>query len=210
MKEYRQNAHCWSLLFWALLCTATAIFIFVHSHHLISRRLRIEETLAGVMLLILGPAALAAYLARARAVWVGLTSDGLVVSGGRLVPWAEIRDVKRRRPVLRKSSGPAQVPEITAPDLPRNVGTGCLDLGCIAGGGELFAVIAILLAAVWAAWLIVGVIVPLLVIPVMEVFVPFGDRITIRTRGRTLVLHDLSDADEFMAKIGSRVRVTRD
>src|SRR5436190_16560993 len=110
MKEYRQNSHSLSLIFWALLCTATAIFCFVHSHHLISRKLRIEETLVGVMFLVLGPAALVAYLVRARTVWVSLDSEGLIVSGGRTIPWEEIREVKRRPPVLRRDSGPARAP----------------------------------------------------------------------------------------------------
>src|SRR5581483_8757624 len=57
MKEYRQNVHRSSLLSRAALCTATAVFCFVHSPRLITRRLRLEETLAGVLFLILGPAA---------------------------------------------------------------------------------------------------------------------------------------------------------
>jgi len=43
------------------------------------------------------------------------------------------------------------------------------------------------------------------VVPVLEVFIPFGDRI--RARRRTVRLRDLSDADEFMARLAPRVRV---
>jgi hypothetical protein len=45
------------------------------------------------------------------------------------------------------------------------------------------------------------------ILPVQEVFIPFGDLIKIRTGKGTLVSRDLSDADEFMSRIGEHVRV---
>ena len=45
MKEYRQNSHAASLVFWAGLCTATAIVLFAHSHKVVSRALKAEEIL---------------------------------------------------------------------------------------------------------------------------------------------------------------------
>jgi hypothetical protein len=209
MKEYRQNSHSYSLVFWALLCTATAVFIFIHSHHLISRRLRIEETLVGVMFLILGPAAMAAYLVRARAVWVSLAADGLVISGGRTIPWKEMREVSRRRPLLRKTTGPAQVAEFKGADTIMDASGGCINPGCLAGFGEVIMGVLLIAAFAVAVWLVFFVFVPLVILPVLEVFTPFGDVIKIRMGRRTLVLRDLSDADEFMAKIGERVRVAR-
>lgn len=207
MKEYRQNSHVWSLVFWSLLCSATATFCFVHSHHLISRRLRIEECLAGGgMFLVPGPAALAAYLVRARMVWVGLEEDGLRVSSRRTIAWEEIREVRRRRPLLRSGSGPAQAPGFDAGEVLRNTG-GCVDPGCITGLGEFFVAVLIVVAFAFAVWFIVFVFVPLVIIPVLEVFVPFGDVIRVRARGGTLVLRDLSAADEFMPKVRERVRV---
>lgn len=206
MKEYHQNSHIFSLIFWAVLCTFTALFCFFHSHHLVSRALRLEEILVGVMFLVLGPAALVAYLVRARTVWVGLGSDGLVVSGGRTIPWEEIREVKRRKPVLRRDSGPAKVSEFDA-NMMGNAG-GCVDFGCFTGLGEFFIGVLIVVAFAFAVWVICFVFVPLIIIPVLEVFIPFGDLIRIRTGRRTLVLRDLSDADEFMSKLGEHVRVS--
>lgn len=202
MKEFRQNSHAKSLVFWAILCTATAMVLFVHSNRVVSRALRIEEILAGVALLIFGPSALAVYLIRARRVWVGVDHlRGLVVGGTRTIPWGDIRSVERRRPVFRKSSGPVTVPG--APDA-ATLGTGCGDLGCLAAVGEIFIGILIVAAAVYLLWLIFFVLVPLMLLPLLEVFAPFGDRIRIVTRRGTLVLRDLRDADEFMRAVALR------
>jgi hypothetical protein len=208
MKEYRQDSHVVSLVIWSLLCSATAAACFVHSHHLINRMLRTEEILTGILLLILGPAAFTAYLVRARRVWVGLEPGGLVLSGRRPIPWEEIREVKRRRPLLRRSSGPAQTSNFDTGEVLNATAGGCRNVGCLTSLGELFVGVLLIFALAFAVWLVFFVFIPLVIIPVLEVFVPFGDVIRIRTRTRTLVLRDLSDADEFMAKIGERVRVS--
>jgi hypothetical protein len=205
MKEYRQNSHAASLVFWAGLCTATAIVLFAHSHKVVSRALKTEEILGGVALLIFGPAALTAYLLRARHVWVSVDQiRGIVVSGRRVIAWDEIRSVERQLPWFRKSTGPAQVPSFSSNLLD---GAGCAD-GCLIGGGELVAFLGILLAAFFAIWMICVVFIPLVVLPVIEVFAPFGDRFKIKTRQGTLVLRDLRDADEFMHQIEQRKPVT--
>jgi hypothetical protein len=205
MKEYRQNSHTRSLIVWTILCTATALVLFYHSHKIVSRALRTEEILAGVALLIFGPAALAAYLLRARRVWVSVDQiRGIVVAGGRVIPWEEVLRVDRRRPAFRKSSGPIQVPEMGASDALGSAGSGCLNFGCLAGVGEIFAGLLLLVAAVYVLWLLIFVVIPLVALVVLEVFAPFGDRIRIVTRGRTIVLHDLSDADEFMRVVAHR------
>jgi hypothetical protein len=207
MKEYRQNSHSFSLAFWALLCTATAIVLFVHSHKIVSRVLRTEEILAGIALLIFGPAAFAIYLIRARRVWVSVDQlRGVVVSGRRTIVWDDIYKVERRRPALRKTAGPAEVPAFNAGSL--DPGGGCLDPGCGTTVGEFFLGALILIAALFALWVICFVFVPLVVLPVLEVFAPFGDRIKIHTRRGTLVLRDLRDADEFMRLVALRRPVT--
>jgi len=205
MKEYRQSSHAASLVFWAGLCTATAIVLFAHSHQVVSRALKVEEILGGVALLIFGPAALTVYLLRARHVWVSVDQiRGIVVSGKRVIAWEDIRGVERRRPAFRKSTGPAEVPPLGKIGDP---GLGCAD-GCAIGGSELFAFVAIVLAALFALWIICFVFIPLVILPVLEVFAPFGDRITIRTRGmRSLVLRDLRDADEFLRAVELRTPV---
>lgn len=206
MKEYRQNSHTRSLVFWAILCTATAVVLFLHSRQVVSRALKVEEILAGVALLIFGPAALTAYLLRARHVWVSVDQlRGLVVSGRRVIPWEDIRVVERKRPLFRKTSGPTEIPSLNpdVPDLASHLGCE----GCVAGIAELFILVGLILAALVAFWLLFFVLVPLIVIPVLEVFAPFGDRFRILTRRGTLVLRDLRDADDFMRQVRQRARV---
>ena len=207
MKEYRQNSHSFSLVFWAILCTATAMVLFVHSHKVVSRALKVEEILTGVALLIFGPAALTAYLFRARHVWVSVDQlRGLVVSGRRMIPWEDIRSVERRRPSFRKTTGPTEIKPINedAAGLVANIGCE----GCVAGFAEFFIVVLLLMAAFFAIWLLFFVLVPLIVIPVLEVFAPFGDRFKIVTRRGTLVLRDLRDGDDFMRQLQQRIPVT--
>lgn len=205
MKEYRQNSHTKSLVFWAILCTATAIVLFAHSHKLVNRLPKIEEILAGIALLIFGPAALTVYLLRARMLWVELDPErGLRISGRRSIAWDEVLAVERKRPAFRKSSGPAEVPEFEAADVLSRSSGGCVDLGCLAGVGELFIAGLIVVAAVFAIWLIFFVFIPLVILPLLEVFAPFGDRIKLVTRRGTFVFHDLSDADEFVSEVARR------
>lgn len=208
MKEYRQSSHAASLVFWAGLCTATAIVLFAHSHQVVNRALKIEEILAGVALLIFGPAALTAYLLRARHVWVSVDQiRGIVVSGRRVIAWDDIRSVERLLPAFRSSTGPAEFTPFSS-GLLGKAGWGCAD-GCFVGASELLAFVAILAAGVFAVWLIAFVIVPLIVVPVLEVFAPFGDRIRVRVRGGgSLLLRDLRDADEFLRAVELRKPVT--
>jgi hypothetical protein len=208
MKEYRQSSHTGSLLVWAMLSTAAAVVLFVHSGKIVSRMLRIEEIAGGVALLIFGPVAFAIYIIRARHVWVAVDADrGIVLSGKHVIPWGAIERIERRRPRFRKRSGPAEIPSM------KEAGSGCVDLGgcgfdgCFLGLGEAGAAVLIVLAALVAFWLLFFVIVPLLLIPLLEVFAPFGDRITIRARGHKLVLRDLEDAGEFVRAVGRRVPV---
>jgi hypothetical protein len=206
MKEYRQSSHAKSLVFWAILCTATAAVLFAHSHRILSRVLRAEEVLAGVGLLILGPAVLTVYLLRARMVWVSIDDGrGIVVSGGSVIAWEDILQVQRKRPSFRKGSGPAEVgtfePGAVTGGL-SDVTGGCVDAGCFLGIGEFAVAGMILFAALFAVWLLCFVAVPLLLLPLLEVLAPFGDRIRIVSRRRgTLVLRDLRDADEFVRRL---------
>jgi hypothetical protein len=159
-----------------------------------------------VALLILGPAALTVYLLRARKVWVSVDdSRGIVVSGRSVIAWEDILRVQRKRPSFRKGSGPAEVgtfePDAVTEGLSSASG-GCLDAGCFLGIGEFAVAGLILFAALFAIWLLCFVVVPLLLLPLLEVFAPFGDRIRIVTRRRgALVLRDLRDADEFVRRL---------
>ncbi len=202
MKEYRQDAHTLSLAVWAALCAAVTVFLIAHggSHP-------VQELVLGAALLLFGPAALLVYILRARRVWVGVDPEqGIVVSGRFVLPWGEIERIERRRPRLRKTTGPGGV---THGDVLRKGGEGCIDWGgCFVVGSEgFFVLIVLLLAALVAFWLVVGVLVPLLLVPLLEVFAPFGDRLKIVARGRKLVLRDLRGADEFLREVGARAPI---
>jgi hypothetical protein len=208
MREYRQNAHVVSLSFWAMICLATAIFLFWHSGKILKRMPKTAEVAGGVALLMFGPVALTAYLLRANLVWVAVDpARGLLVRGRHLIPWEAIEKVTRRRPRLRKTTGPAQMPG-SATDLGLS---GCAEPGCATGSGEgALAGLAILLlfaALLLAAWLVVFVFIPLVLIPALEVFAPLGDRFTIEAAGRKLVLRDLRHGDQFAHDLSQRVRV---
>jgi len=206
MKQYRQNSHTRSLILWAVLCTATAIVLFVHSNKVVSRALKVEEILSGVALLMFGPAALAVYLLRARHVWVSVDNvRGLVVGGRRVIPWEEIQRIERKKPAFRKDTGPAEIKPLHEDAATLAANLGCE--GCLAGIVEAFALVVLIFAAFFAIWLLFFVVVPLILIPILEVFAPFGDRFKIVTRKGTLVLRDLHEADEFQQQIEQRMRV---
>ena len=197
MKEYRQDSHTGPLVVWAVLCLLTALFLFAHAGRIVDRMLRTEEVLLAVGLLIVGPMGLATYLYRARHVWVSVVSDGLLVSGKHLVPWEDIVRVERRPPRLRSTSGPPRVPEGVAWPVD--------DGGCLLELGAVGVAVGVLLLALAVLWAIVAIVVPLLFIPVLEIYAPFGDRMRIhRRRGRPITLRDLRDADELLARLARR------
>lgn len=195
MKEYRQDSHTAPLVVWAALCALTALFLLAHASRLVDRLLRTEEVLLAVALLIVGPMGLAVYLYRARHVWVSIMPDGLLVSGRHLVPWSEVVRVERRHPRFRSKSGPVNMPDLSFG--PLDVGDGCFALGGEWGG--LAVALGLLIAALAAVWLVFAVVVPLMLVPLLEIFAPFGDRVRIHRRhGRPITLRDLREADDFM------------
>jgi hypothetical protein len=207
MKTYRQNAHILSLVAWAMICAIAACVLFYHSARILNRSLMWIEIAGGIALLLVGPVAWVIYYARGRLVWIRAGEEGIVVGDRYTIPWDRIRKVERRRPRLRKKTGPAQAGSMSLGDIPSGCG-GCGDLGAAGEAGLLLlAVILIFIALIVLYWLIVLVLIPLVIVPVLEVFAPFGDRIRIVTEGRDLVLRDLRGADEFVAELRNRVRV---
>jgi len=195
MREYRQDSHTWPLAAWTVLCVLTAVSFFAYAGGIDDRGLGFGLVAAGAGLLVIGPVVLVVYLYRARHVWVGVdVPQGVVVSGRHVIPWEAIVRVERRRPRLRRTSGPAQPAEMAE-----------VSEGCFAAADDiaaLFLVVVLLSLTLLVAWLIWGVLISLLVVPLLEVFAPFGDRIRIvTTAGRPLVLRDLRGADEFMSKL---------
>jgi hypothetical protein len=220
MKEYRQNAHVRSLVVWAVLCVVVAVILFDPSGKYLERELRWVEIVGGVLLLIVGPVGLAVYLIRVETHWVSVDSErGILVRGKRLIPWDEIVRIDRRRPRLRSSTGSAKIPEFKFPfgedEQGEGTTTGSGNSGCGNGcvpseaGLLLLAIIIILLALLLAIWLIFFVFIPLVIVPVIEVFSPWGSRVTIVRRKwkHNLLLLNLRDPDGFLAEIDSRVAI---
>ena len=220
MQEYRQNAHVISLFIWSVLCVAVAIILFVHSTEIIDRGLRWAEIVGGVVLLVIGPVGLAIYLIRVETLWVSVDSErGILVNGKRLIRWEEIVRVDRRRPRLRSSTGPAEIAEFKSPFGEDEESNGTSSGSGNSGGGKgcvdpdaalfLLAIIIILAALLLAIWLIFFVFIPLVIVPVIEVFSPWGSHVTIVRRKwkRNLLLRNLRDPDGFLAEIRSRVPI---
>lgn len=202
MRGYRQDSHVFSLSFWALLCAALAFVLFVRWG-----RPQVDQAAVIAALLIFGPVGLALYLVRARRVYVAIDSaQGILVSGKQLLPWPEIDLIERRRPLLRSRAGPGEIPAVNAPDL----AAWAPDPGWLPSAKAALLLLAMGIMAVavlFVFWVIFFVLVPMLLVPVLEVFAPFGDRIKIVTRSGTLRLRDLRDADDFMRQIPGSVRV---
>lgn len=208
MRVYRQDAHIVSLVVWAVLCAVAACVLFYHSAHIVGRALFWTEVLGGAALLVFGPIGFILYLIRARLVWVRVDRErGVVVSDKYTIPWEEIEEIRRTRPRLRKKSGPAEMGKM--PDV-GDVGDGCSGCGTIDGEGIaiVLAIIVILVALVALIWLIFVVFIPLILVPVLEVFAPFGDRIKIVAKGRKLFLRDLRGADQFVEEVGTKARIS--
>jgi hypothetical protein len=207
MKTWRQDAHTVPLLVWTALCVVVALVLLRHAPTVASRPLKAAEVAAGIGLLMVGPAVFAAYVWRARSVWVSIEPDGLRISGRRVIPWSAVVRVRRKRPTFRKKSGPVELSPVG--DL--NPGSGCVDLpGCFDLEGALLGLAVVVLGAALlaAVWLVFFVLLPLLIVPLLEVLAPFGERFTVETAsGRPLVLRDLRDADAFAAELSRRVPV---
>lgn len=198
---YRQNSHVVALIAWAVLCSSAAAVLFVTGH-------RSAAMIGGAALLVFGPAALVVYVLRANLVWVKVDPEkGIVVGGSRVIPWSEIERIERRRPRLRRTTGSAEAGSLGTD---RSCLGGCD--GCIVVDGEaaLLGLGAVLLAGavIFLFWLVFLVVVPLIIVPVLEVFAPLGDRIRIVTAKRVLVLRDLRDADAFLAEVRPRVPIS--
>lgn len=207
-REYRPDAHTASLFVWMLLCAAVAAFLFVHSRKLVSRPLAAAEIAGGVALMIFGPVGLAIYLFRARRIWVSVDpSKGITVSGRTFLPWEAIARIERRKPVLRSKGGPAETPPSHFKELWDEFPAG----GCVMfpeGTLVILALGLLALAAFLFYWLVFVAVIPLLVVPVLEVYAPLGERVKIVLReGPPLILRDLRDAGDLLLQVRGRVQV---
>jgi hypothetical protein len=191
------------LTLWALLCGGTALALILVGLQSTRLTVGMGEAAAGLGLLLFGPVALLCYLFRARHVWVRVDRDrGIIVSGVQVIPWDRIDRIERRRPRFRRTTGPARLEPWEFRQLDR-LNRWANNEGVLLG----FAVGFLALGVVAVFWLVFAAIVPLFVVPVVEVLAPFGDRLRIVAGGRSLVLRDLRGADEFLREMRPRVRI---
>jgi amino acid transporter len=206
---FRQDAHLVSLIVWAVLSAGVAVFLFVHSKTIVDRDWQLNEIAAGGFLLLFGPVALGLYILRARLMWVEVDPDrGLVLNGSTLIPWADVDHIERKCPLFRKSTGPAQLTQGFDPSA--IAADGCFPTGCAVSEGEgllLAGGIILLFAAFFVIWFVVFVFIPLIAVPVIEVFAPLGDRIRIVGKHRSLLLRDLRHADRFIESVRPHVPI---
>lgn len=185
---------------WALLCVVAGGILVHRSAEIASRPLRLTQTVGGLGMLLLGPAALAVYLFRARTVWVVVDhTHGLRVRGLHLIPWDGIVRIEHRRPRLWRAHG-------TPPIRPMKTG-GSVDawelfwFGCLGNAMPGLALIGLMLLAFGVFLVVSFLLLSVLVIPMLEVFTPLGDRVTIILRERSLVLRDLHNIEEFLREL---------
>lgn len=196
MKTYRQDAHLFSLVGWVLF---SALFggIYIYWNHSISPPLRaIELGIVGAILLV-GLVSLAVYWIRAKRVWVEVHPEkGIVVSGSATIAWAALERIERIRPRFRKSTGTLQEPKwVRGKSRSGDVRVQVLDAAL---GGPMRETRGCAMLAHLGCSVVF--------MPLLEVWLPFGDRISIRHRNGTLILRDLRDADEFLEAVFKEVR----
>ncbi|MBI2900880.1 MAG: hypothetical protein HYY17_11905 [Planctomycetes bacterium] len=195
---YRQDSHLLSLLSWFLFSTLCA-GIYVYWRTQTNPPLRVVEIASIAVVLGVGLFSFVVYWLRSRTNWVVIDSEkGLVVSEREVISWSDLLRVERRTPVFRSSTGPLEAPAWTRPRSTDGVDV-AVDAAILLLGGRnrpgrggctgllyLFAFVALM--------------------PILEVWLPFGDRITIHHRNGTLVLRDLRGAGEFLDSIRRSVR----
>jgi len=194
MKQYRQDLHSESLGYWFH-------FWFFGGLALLFQTPRCCCILLGIGTLAVGFALTFIYDYRASHYWLSvLPEQGIGFAGRGVIRWEEIRSVERRRSILRRW--------IAAPSSPHSL-----------EGGFSLAVVLIMFSnplggpltwpggILWVLALGVGILTALrsLLVPLLEVLFPIGDRIRIHHGiGVPLVLRDLRDADAFLLEVNRR------
>lgn len=204
MKRYRQSEHLVPLGVWSGLCLCAAVFLVSRAPY-VEGPGRVACLLGALALLLFGPAALAVAIVRASLFWVAVDRErGIVLNGRAVVPWEEIVRVERRPSLLERFSK-------------SNVSMkGCLGLGVLTVAmlnrktvRYSFTPFLVCLAIGVGWFVLVFFLLPFLLIPVLEVFGPFAEKIVVVTRSGRVVLGDLRESEEFVTSVRSRVPVGR-
>ena len=188
MRTYRIGATMGPLLAWnAMAGTAIAVLFALAPEERPDDRW-ILYAVAG-LLILLGPAALLAYLVRYFMVRVAIGATGLMISNRHEIPWADIREVELRgwRP------GPWN-------PFKRLEMSGCTWVLVIVLFKVVLALLLVVVVLCFLRWAL---------LPVAVLYSPWHSRVVIElTDGTRLVYRDLVDAEEFVFVLSQQIGQT--
>jgi hypothetical protein len=186
MRTYRVGDTLPALIVWNILLGIAIVAVVASA--LDARKGDDRDTLVAVavILILAGPVAFLAYLARYFLVRVEIAQEGLVVSRRTSIPWTSIRSVRHRGWRLGMWN-PFQKLEIG---------------GC----GWVFVVLAFKIVIMVVAVVFVLWVLRVLVLPVLVLYSPWHSRVVIETEdGRRLVYRDLEEAEFFVEELEMRM-----
>jgi len=192
-RTFRAGATTWRFLVWAVTATVGGIFLLTHQPQVAKLSDNLPILSIAIALLVLGPLAFGAQLLRT--VLVSVTVDpksGLVLRGGRTVPWGEIDSVEYAGLHFVSDHGII----LFLLDIVRTLS----DFGAAYGfWGGLMALMRVGLIAVVGALILCVALVSGILLPVMLLLSPWEPRVVVRTKnGGVLTWRDLRHAADFV------------
>ena len=187
MRTYRVGDSMPALVGWNLMVAASVAVLVVAA--LDTRDREEEQILFGIasILVLAGPVAFIAYLARYFLVRVELGREGVIVSSRHQIPWSAIRSVRRHGVRLGGWNPFAKV-----------------EMG---GCGWFFVILAFKFVLMILALVLVVWILRVVVLPVLVLYSPWHSRVVIETEdGMRLVYRDLEHAELFVEEVRDRIR----
>ena len=194
MRTYRPGATIWPFFFWTLIAVGGAVFA---EHHALllprddRHRWVYHALFWGCM--VLGPMAFLAHFLRSRLTHVTVSpGQGLLLSGGRQVPWSAIRSLDHRAAPLKGGS-----PLSTLEDA-SGVPSGCIWLG--AGQGCVWGLV--ILAAAGILYYVF--------FPVLCLLSPWHPRVVVHLKdGERLIFRDLEGDADFVRSVRWELNAAR-
>jgi hypothetical protein len=200
-RTFRAGATTWRFLVWAVAATATGILLLRHQADLS----RISEHLPwkglAALFFVLGPFAFGAQLLRASLVSVTVDPKlGMILRGGRIIPWSEIESVEYAG--YRLVSDQDVIRFLL--DIVRSLSTSNRVFGL--WGGIMMLLKIAMISVVGALIALVGIISGVL-LPIAVLLSPWEPRVIVRTKqGPILTWRDLRQEGDFFHRIQKALR----
>jgi len=200
-RTFRAGATTWRFLVWAVTATAAGVVLLKHPPRIAGVPDRFPVIGLAIAFLVLGPLAFGAQLLRT--ILVSVTVDprsGLVLRGGRSVPWDDIESVEFAGLHFVSDQGVIRF----LLDIIRSLSHWTLIYGL---WGGLMALLRIgLIAAVGVLIALVGILSGIL-LPVFLLLSPWEPRVIIRTKdGALLAWRDLIGEADFVHRVEMGLR----